>query len=34
LLGCIIQQGFKADLGRLTVLIDERNDDAQAGADA
>jgi hypothetical protein len=34
LLGRIIQRGFKADLGRLTALLDERNDDSEASADA
>jgi hypothetical protein len=34
LLGRIIQHGFKADLERLKALLDKRNDDAEASADA
>jgi hypothetical protein len=34
LLGRIIQGGFKAELGRLKALLDERNDDCEASADA
>ena len=34
LLGRIIQHGFKADLERLKALLDKRNDNAEASADA